>query len=108
MSAQVVIGSDLETAAQTGGEAPLLVIAGPCMIESADMALRTAETLRLIDPPPDAKSFIGYETGFFQVMTCLGLQMIVAAPLVCQIVSSIQTSRAVAANGANAPRSCTT
>ena len=73
------------------------------LIIALGFAVRTAETLRLIDPPPDAKSFIGYETGFFQVMTCLGLQMIVAAPLVCQIVSSIQTSRAVAANGANAP-----
>jgi 2-dehydro-3-deoxyphosphooctonate aldolase (KDO 8-P synthase) len=46
MSAQVVIGAGLPHAAQAGGEAPLLVIAGPCMIEDPDMVLSTAERLQ--------------------------------------------------------------
>jgi 2-dehydro-3-deoxyphosphooctonate aldolase (KDO 8-P synthase) len=46
MSAQVVIGSELAHPAQAGGEAPLLVIAGPCMIEDNEMILRTAEVLQ--------------------------------------------------------------
>ena len=66
--------------------------------------VRLSFEISKIDPGPgDSSSFGDTLIGFFQVMTCLGLQMIVAAPLVCQIVSSIQTSRAVAANGANAP-----
>jgi 2-dehydro-3-deoxyphosphooctonate aldolase (KDO 8-P synthase) len=46
MSAQVVIGADLPHVAQAGGEAPLLVIAGPCMIEDAGMVMATAERLQ--------------------------------------------------------------
>ena len=45
VSTQVVIGSDLSRPAQAGGEAPLLVIAGPCLIEDAELVLRTAEKL---------------------------------------------------------------
>jgi 2-dehydro-3-deoxyphosphooctonate aldolase (KDO 8-P synthase) len=39
------IGSGCGSPARVGGDAPLLVIAGPCVIESADLTLRAAETL---------------------------------------------------------------
>ena len=45
MAREFVIGGDAGTPARVGGQAPLLVIAGPCVIESAEQALRTAATL---------------------------------------------------------------
>ena len=45
---QFVIGSDCAAPARAGGDAPLLVIAGPCVAEAPDMVLRTAETLAQI------------------------------------------------------------
>jgi 2-dehydro-3-deoxyphosphooctonate aldolase (KDO 8-P synthase) len=42
------IGKGAQHPARVGGGAPLLVIAGPCVIESADQALRSAERLRAI------------------------------------------------------------
>ena len=42
------IGNDTSQPARVGGSAPLLVIAGPCVIESADQALRSAERLRSV------------------------------------------------------------
>ena len=66
--------------------------------------VRLSFEISKIDPGPgDSTSFGDTLIGFFQVMTCLGLQMIVAAPLVCQIVSSIEKSRAIAEDDTNAP-----
>ncbi len=48
MSAVLVIGSDSGTPAPVGGDSPLLVIAGPCVIESASETLRTAAALAAI------------------------------------------------------------
>jgi len=45
MAREFVIGAGRSTPAHVGGQAPLLVIAGPCVVESADMVLRTAESL---------------------------------------------------------------
>jgi len=45
MSRSFVIGSDCELPVPIGGDAALAVIAGPCVIESEDQALRTAERL---------------------------------------------------------------
>jgi 2-dehydro-3-deoxyphosphooctonate aldolase (KDO 8-P synthase) len=45
VSREFVIGADCATPARVGGAAPLLVIAGPCVIEDETMVLRTAETL---------------------------------------------------------------
>jgi 2-dehydro-3-deoxyphosphooctonate aldolase (KDO 8-P synthase) len=45
MSTAVVIGSDAGTPARVGDGSPLLVIAGPCVIESASETLRTAAAL---------------------------------------------------------------
>jgi 2-dehydro-3-deoxyphosphooctonate aldolase (KDO 8-P synthase) len=42
---QFAIGSTSGSPAQVGGAAPLLVIAGPCVIESPDATLRAAEVL---------------------------------------------------------------
>jgi len=39
------IGRGCDRPARVGGTAPLLVIAGPCVIEETDMVLRTADTL---------------------------------------------------------------
>jgi 2-dehydro-3-deoxyphosphooctonate aldolase (KDO 8-P synthase) len=39
------IGRDCATPARVGGDAPLLIIAGPCVIEDATLVLRSAETL---------------------------------------------------------------
>jgi 2-dehydro-3-deoxyphosphooctonate aldolase (KDO 8-P synthase) len=39
------IGHECGRPARVGGPAPLLVIAGPCVIEETDLVLRTAETL---------------------------------------------------------------
>jgi 2-dehydro-3-deoxyphosphooctonate aldolase (KDO 8-P synthase) len=39
------IGPDCSTPARVGGDAPLLVIAGPCVVEDPDMVLRTATSL---------------------------------------------------------------
>jgi 2-dehydro-3-deoxyphosphooctonate aldolase (KDO 8-P synthase) len=43
-----VIGRDRPAPAQVGGDAPLLVIAGPCVVEDGDLVLRTATTLAAI------------------------------------------------------------
>jgi 2-dehydro-3-deoxyphosphooctonate aldolase (KDO 8-P synthase) len=40
-----VIGRDRPLPARVGGTSPLLVIAGPCVVESPDLVLRTAESL---------------------------------------------------------------
>jgi 2-dehydro-3-deoxyphosphooctonate aldolase (KDO 8-P synthase) len=45
MTRELVLGADTASPARVGGTAPLLVIAGPCVIESEDLVLRTAETL---------------------------------------------------------------
>jgi len=45
MAREFVIGAGRSTPAHVGGQAPLLVIAGPCVVESPDMVLRTAESL---------------------------------------------------------------
>jgi 2-dehydro-3-deoxyphosphooctonate aldolase (KDO 8-P synthase) len=45
MSRELVLGADTASPARVGGAAPLLVIAGPCVIESEELVLRTAETL---------------------------------------------------------------
>jgi 2-dehydro-3-deoxyphosphooctonate aldolase (KDO 8-P synthase) len=42
---EIDIGRDRGAAVRVGGEAPLLVIAGPCVVEDADLVLRTAERL---------------------------------------------------------------
>jgi 2-dehydro-3-deoxyphosphooctonate aldolase (KDO 8-P synthase) len=42
---EFVIGGDAAAPARVGGEAPLLVIAGPCVIEDVSMVLRTADEL---------------------------------------------------------------
>ncbi|UCE02574.1 MAG: 3-deoxy-8-phosphooctulonate synthase [Candidatus Latescibacterota bacterium] len=45
MRHEFVIGADAGRPARVGGSAPLLVIAGPCVIEDEDTVLRTAEAL---------------------------------------------------------------
>jgi 2-dehydro-3-deoxyphosphooctonate aldolase (KDO 8-P synthase) len=40
-----VIGRDRPLPARVGADAPLLVIAGPCVVETPDLVLRTAESL---------------------------------------------------------------
>jgi 2-dehydro-3-deoxyphosphooctonate aldolase (KDO 8-P synthase) len=45
MGREFVIGADCATPARVGGTSPLLVIAGPCVIEDEAMVLRTAEAL---------------------------------------------------------------
>jgi len=45
MAREFVIGAGRSTPAHVGGQAPLLVIAGPCVVESPDMVLRTAASL---------------------------------------------------------------
>lgn len=45
MAHEFIIGAGRHTPARVGADAPLLVIAGPCVVESADLVLRTAESL---------------------------------------------------------------
>lgn len=48
MTREFLIGAGAGTPARVGGEAPLLVIAGPCVIEEPSESLRTAEKLAQI------------------------------------------------------------
>jgi len=48
MGREILIGKDRGTPARVGGDAPLLVIAGPCVVESEDLVLRTAESLAAV------------------------------------------------------------
>ncbi len=48
MSRSFVIGAELAAPVPVGGDAPLAVLAGPCVIESADQTMRTAEALARI------------------------------------------------------------
>jgi 2-dehydro-3-deoxyphosphooctonate aldolase (KDO 8-P synthase) len=45
LTRRIEIGRDCGTPAAAGGDAPLLVIAGPCVVEDESLVLRTAETL---------------------------------------------------------------
>lgn len=48
MTREFVIGATAGTPARVGGTAELLVIAGPCVIEDADLVLHTAERLAAV------------------------------------------------------------
>ncbi len=45
MARAFVVGAQRGTPAAVGGDAPLLVIAGPCVVEAPDLVMRTAEHL---------------------------------------------------------------
>ena len=45
MTRELTIGTGTGRPVRVGGEAPLCVIAGPCVIEDADLVLRSAERL---------------------------------------------------------------